>query len=918
MINSMVVWKMSMLYLLREWKQTLIVILGGCIGAILIGLSFSFYYSLDRSGADYLQSHYGDINWEITTKNDTGRSTPEQISLLTATMNQTEAITLPIIKQDVKIKGGTQNNILSDIQLISFDPVIAAQIEPDQLLWKNSLKSNELIIDKKTADTAGLKMNQAVELINSRGISTPFRVAIIAEERGISGYRYGAARGTVIVSLEAARKISEYPDGEWSAVLVSSRQVGDVFPIVLDKSLYNIENVKANAKDQINDLKSSYGIIFVLLASIAILSGMLLLSQILLMQSKARAKQHGIFRAIGMSKNQIRILFFSETAILTLLQSAIGTLSGVFGGIGLVRLYYIHFGKVLEGLSGLTIPIKSYWSWGIVVFAFGFIFIIQLLITGFASWKVGKQPILELILGSSQRADKTPNRVIKLMLILLCSANIIAHFYYAASGKGTELLQGPLFIWVDFIWISACASLVLMITTHISGIFNNLLCWFEKAKINDFPFFLASKYPGQDKKQTFIITFLFTLVVLVTTSAIIITSTQNQYNDVDKTTQSILGFGGQVAYKTNEQNIKAVRLVQNDPELRQNIYKVIPLESYQLIIEQGKIPNTILPVTEAWASATHLKLAAKISKYASDRDTWKAVLNDKSAIILDVKFMKNENNGNFVTGIRSTFELGQEINLPVYENKLRGEQDKWEPLVYKKFTVIGFSESSIEKNVSNQFYNATFINPEVFKELQKYGFVSDEYPYKGYLLLDFNYKDIRAAQMIKDRLTSNGFQTVYLPYLENGMKNYMSRQIINVFIGFMIFTALVAVSGLLIVQIRAVQMRTKQIAMMRCIGISVKQIMHAFFYEGMLLSGIGVFAGVLFGSTGGYMYVKVIQQSAVAAHLEIIPFTYPYLSVGITIFIILGASLFINIFPARKTLHIAPGHAILFFLLALW
>ena len=66
MIFSRLVWKMAASHLTRHWRQTLLTLVAGVIGALLITVSVVNYESVKRSGQDWLEQRLGAISWKVT------------------------------------------------------------------------------------------------------------------------------------------------------------------------------------------------------------------------------------------------------------------------------------------------------------------------------------------------------------------------------------------------------------------------------------------------------------------------------------------------------------------------------------------------------------------------------------------------------------------------------------------------------------------------------------------------------------------------------------------------------------------------------------------------------------------------------------------------------------------------------------
>lgn len=66
MFKSTLIWKMAWMNVTRNPRQTLLSIAGGCIGSALIIASVVFYMSFNYSGEEWLDAHYGPIEWSLT------------------------------------------------------------------------------------------------------------------------------------------------------------------------------------------------------------------------------------------------------------------------------------------------------------------------------------------------------------------------------------------------------------------------------------------------------------------------------------------------------------------------------------------------------------------------------------------------------------------------------------------------------------------------------------------------------------------------------------------------------------------------------------------------------------------------------------------------------------------------------------
>lgn len=170
--------------------------------------------------------------------------------------------------------------------------------------------------------------------------------------------------------------------------------------------------------------------------------------------------------------------------------------------------------------------------------------------------------------------------------------------------------------------------------------------------------------------------------------------------------------------------------------------------------------------------------------------------------------------------------------------------------------------------------------------------------------------DLRDLRKIEQRLAAQGIKGFYSPGISKAGEDMNMIQMLWIFIGFMTLVTLnIGLAGLAILQYRAVQERAKTIAMMRCIGLSIRLIRQMLLLEGTTISWLGLLNGCLFGSIGGYTIVRLAELTKPPTS-PALSFDYPWEIILPIIGTLMLIALLLNLAPSRKITRLSPGDAI--------
>ena len=101
------------------------------------------------------------------------------------------------------------------------------------------------------------------------------------------------------------------------------------FQADLDSTGLNVSPIKLRMIEATEDAGENFSMLFLIFGSFVIFSGILLVMNIFVMLADERKSEMGMARAIGMQRNDLRVLFVQEGALLGMISSAFGSLVGV-------------------------------------------------------------------------------------------------------------------------------------------------------------------------------------------------------------------------------------------------------------------------------------------------------------------------------------------------------------------------------------------------------------------------------------------------------------------------------------------------------------------------------------------------------------------------------------------------------------
>ncbi len=911
MMGSVVVWKMALANLRKHWKQTLLTAAAGAIGAMLIAISIVNYDSIEHSSKTWIENRLGPINWKLTpADSDRHLFTSEQVKVIRGHTDIAgeQYYILPYISTEASVMSAkTPNNYeqaVTSLLLMGFSMEEAASFDGDRAaLWNNGLEDDELILDIETAKLLEVKQGDVVKLLTKNGDNL-LRVREITETTGLTGYQEGGNyKGSVIVTEQTARIMADIKDDGYPHILVTSfdPDISLNAMFLLPEIDYTVTYIKNDFINKANKMK--FTMLIGLISSIAVISSLLFMRQVLIMIGESRKGIYGLLRAIGLTRGQITSMFMVEAVLLSLLSSIVGTIAGLAGGMALVDWVYGAYAEQLARMTGESMKISAYITMRSAVVLFVAIVAFMLAVSLFAARKAAQINIVEALKGKI--SNTRPRKIInKFMIWLFFAAGAYLtgmHIYDSLIDTKEITSDNMLFLFIS--WIISCIFMLYLSYILVGKAAKPLSSLLALLRVPALSILLAVKYPRQYSGRAFTISLLFALVMMTITFTLTLTAVNVSFTSVDRTNQTVFGYGSYASYRSDDEREKIKAAAINDPTISMYVEKTLVVEPFMINFLENRGAQAVIPVTDGLAGKNGFKLIDRAKQFSSDEEAWNAVRSNPEYIILPLYYMSR---GGAYDAEFMPVHVGQKLKLPVYEGKMRMMNEKWQAVDEIEFIVAGFTDDESKMNL-NDVYAATFVHETIAERLQPYG---NKWPnQQGFVLFDFNYSDVKLSQLLEQQFVINDISTFKVPYLIHLSDELVTKQFGTGFVGFTIFSALIGLMGLAVIQYRAVQERIKHIAMMRCIGVPDKQIYWIFVAEGFTVSLIGLLIGTAVGFSGSHLVIQAVTGTLQSHEAPLgVYYAYPIIIPVLVVLALL--SLILNAAPARAAVQIKAAEAL--------
>jgi putative ABC transport system permease protein len=914
----------------RRPREAALVVLGSLLGAAIITGSAVVGDTMDASIRQVAYTHLGPID-ELVTAGGPAEQTQLLRVLQPLESGDIDGVLAFATIEAAVTSTGPRVRTAPRSQLLAVDFGQARAFGGDGRATGITGPTPELGRAAITADVAralGVGRGGLIA-VHAYGTRTSLRVDRVLPRRGIAGFwlgpeqeahnvlvsrrtfdviRAGGGGGTLPTWRIAISNSGGVEDGALLTDEVSAQVRAAAAGEGLDPLVYS---VKRSTLDVAEAVGKGFSSMFTAMGSFGVIAGLLLLVNLFVMLAAERKTELGMARAVGMRRSELVGAFATEGWI----YAAVATVLGVAAGIGL--------GAVLVSLSArifatehnrfdlfFTLKPQS------LAQSFAIAFVVALATIVGTSLRVSRLNIIRAIRDLAEPPPRGRRAGWLLAGALAAAAGVALTLQGWSSRDGFALLLGPSLAVVGLAPLGARllpsstshsigallvvvwgASLFALVPDSTKGASVMLyviqgivlttaavtLVSFQQERLGRALRFvtggrslslrLGLAYPLARRSRTGLTIAMYALVVFILT---FVTSLAHMIDsEVDTATKHVQGRYDVVVSSSASNPVSPGRLASLD-----GVTHVAPLaRTSGLFRVQGMDEDAMWNLTafDDRFIAGGPPILEDRGTYRSDSEAWQAVLRDPTLAIVDPAFLQNGGGpANFAA------EPGSQISLKdPYTGRTR------------RLTVAA--------TVPIDY----FIENGVF-----YGIAGATTLFGYPLALDRLYVSLRPgtdgdefAEDVQAAFLANGTEAVSIPtIMDEGYT--MTRQIFQLFQGYLAMGLIVGIAGTAVVMVRAVRERRRQIGTLRAIGFGARPVGRSFAIETGFVAAEGTVIGAALA------LVTLYDIVALSDSFGQMTFSIPYVSLAVLLFGTVAASLLATVWPTIAASRIKPAVAL--------
>ncbi|MBD3191500.1 MAG: FtsX-like permease family protein [Candidatus Heimdallarchaeota archaeon] len=711
---------------------------------------------------------------------------------------------------------------------------------------------------------------------------------------------------------------------------------------------YSVEAQKYQAYQDIKEGVKNFRIVLYVFGSLIIISGVMLILNITLMNIDERERGIGIMRAVGMTQRQLLTVLITESLVL----GGIGSLLGLGGGILSGQMIIFLLENFLNVSRLITVVPLIISPTGLIASFFAGI-LLSLLAGIYPAWKASRLDIVETIREIDRpESPRSGNWTITIGGVLILAAIGAFTIYLVLPtdwrwlifiGSILGFLFGAGFILARFMntrlafnlfsisWMITGIVSVLTLIPHLSKIgveedkalytfliamlglvFGAIIFvalnlewlsdrfkdFFQAIKQGRAIGTISMRYVGKKKTRSALTFAIFGVILTMNVFLAVFTGSftlgfddfaENQQGGVDIIAYSPSGTPAQVGNPI--QTIKDI-----DPGIKEVVgmkfrYSLFGAVTFINITDYSDealpVPTDMWGVNDEFIEMTEYDVVEQLDSIqgnpfeaVKDGSLRRVVLPD---IIREFEFEE----GGKTYAINLT--VGDPLWVPENISYETGEYD----LV--PYEIIAFVDTTSYTTLFSNFI-WTGENSPLFTN------VTEDTAYL--IATDDRYdteKNLEVSRAIESRLA--GFDTLTLRDRIERLLDFI-MQTVNFMQAFVSLGLVVGVLGLLVVSLRGVSERTREIGMMRALGFQKSEVILAVVLEIFAVAFVGLVIGFINGFILGYgMFTQYLREFQFRF---IIPWRILLIFLGITILL----SILAAVIPARRASKIPPSEAL--------
>jgi putative ABC transport system permease protein len=914
----------------RRPREAALVVLGSLLGAAIITGSAVVGDTMDASIRQVARTHLGPIDELVTV-----RSPAEQAQLLRVLRplesgNIDGVLAFSTIEAAVT-STGPRVRTAPRSQLLSVDFAEARTFGGDAEatgITGPTPGAGQAAITTDVARALGVGVGGRIA-VHAYGTRTSLVVSRVLPRRGVAGFWLGPEQEAhnVLVSPKTFDVIrAGGGDGTppiWR-VAVSNRGGVESGALLTDEAgaqvraaaaaeelTPQIYPVKRSTLDVAEAVGKGFSSMFTAMGSFGVLAGLLLLVNLFVMLAAERKTELGMARAVGMRRSELVGAFATEGWI----YAAVATALGVAAGIGL--------GAVLVSLSArifatehnrfdlfFTLRAQS------LAQSFAIAFVVALVTIVGTSLRVSRLNIIRAIRDLAEPPPRGRRAGWLVAGALVAAGGVALTLQGWTSKDGFALLLGPTLAVVGLaplgarllpsstshsvgallvvVWGASLFALVPDSTKGASVMLYVLqgivlttaavtLVSLQQERLSRALRFvtggrslslrLGLAYPLARRSRTGLTIAMYALVVFILT---FITSLAHMIDsEVDTATKHVQGGYNVIVSSSASNPVSPDRLASLD-----GVTHVAPLaRTSGLFRVKGMDEDAMWNLTafDRRFIAGGPPILEDRGTYRSDAEAWSAVLRDPTLAIVDPAFLQNGGGpANFAA------EPGSQISLKdPYTGRTRLLT------VAATVPVDYFIENGVFYGMAGA--RTLFGYPLAFDRLYvslRPGTDADEFA-----------GDVQATFL------ANGTEAVSIPtIMDEGYT--MTRQIFQLFQGYLAMGLIVGIAGTAVVMVRAVRERRRQIGTLRAIGFGARPVGRSFAIETGFVAAEGTLIGAVLA------LVTLYDIVALSDSFGRMTFSIPYVSLAVLLLGTVAASLLATVWPTIAASRIRPAVAL--------
>ncbi|MFP5318963.1 MAG: ABC transporter permease [Acidimicrobiia bacterium] len=917
----------------RRKGEAALVVAGSLLGTAIITASFIVGDTLRASIRDAARTELGPVDEVVET---TGLSSfSSALAAVERSEIRTDGILTAISAPAAMRRGGEDPRAEPRVTLleVDFDEARRFGGDPGATGLADAGPTptgSDVVIPADLARTLGAGEGDTVELF-AYGARRSLRVREVIPKVGLAGFGQPSAfvsKGTIesLVPPTLQGAGTRPPSG---LVMVSNE--GGVFEgarltdEVMEALTFNVggmadTDVQARKQDLLDRADANaadFVELFGGIGAFSVIAGILLLVNIFVMLADERKAELGMLRAVGLKRNHLVRAFGAEGGV----YSALAGLTGALLGVGVGRVVVIVAERVFNAgeeeaarislqftarpssliggmVIGGVISLLTVWgaslrmgrlnvirairdlpdpptarsrSRALVAGTLGVVAGGLLLVGGLAgsSWfgvlvgvplaALGAVPLLRRIVGARAAASAA------------CLATLVwgvtCFQIFPDVFEGTDI---PTFVVQGIILVAAAVSL----GATNAGVMGRVVAKVVGPGRSLAPR-LAFAYPVARRFRTSMLLGMYALIVFVLTFLAVFSDLFSA--QVPRfTEESSAGFDLVVdSNATNPATINSL-LAEREIDTVAPIVRGMPRFSAAFHPEPTAWP--ISGFDKSFLDYGHPKLAARLDRFATDRDAWLAVFDTKDLVFVS-DFFLDQGGG----PPQARIDVGDRITAFNPQTNDRRE-----------LTVAGIL-------ASDWLDMGVVTGAPLAREFLAAGAVSNRH----FVRLDEGVDAEQAARRLTGDLVQNGVQADSIEAIIR-LRLQQQEGFIRLMQGYLALGLLVGIAGLGVVMVRAVRERRRQIGMLRAMGFSRAVVRSAFLLEAAFVAVQGIVVGVVLALVVSY---QLLTNSDVFGESRL-DFSVPWLALGLLLVASLAASLAATAAPAGQASRIRPAVAL--------